>query len=684
MELLLPAGNLEKLKIAVNYGADAVYCSLKQFGARASAGNFDYNELKKGIEYAHKNGTRVYVTFNTLVKDSEIEKFLKDLNHAYNCGCDAIILQDYWLMPLINSIWPTLDIHISTQSFVMNSESLKILKTLGKFSRVVLARELSLDEINNIKKIAQELDIEIEVFGHGALCMCYSGQCLISSIIGGRSGNRGKCAQPCRQIYNEEYLLSTKDLWTIQILDKLISAGVDSLKIEGRMRSENYLKIICSIYRKYIDSINSNKKLNIDNDTKKEIEMAFNRGFTSDYLKNTKNNITKNVINKEKPMNHGVFLGIVDSNGFIKLEYDIEIGDGCSIWLEDKVIGGKIQKITLFNKTNENENDSDSAKFDDIVRLNGIDASKDIGRKIYLTKSQKIERKYEKSSFVNKKNEIKIKREVKKYSDIIIPKINRSKNKNKSKFLINIKSIKECKEISKIIDNKYNFDFVVKIDDKDETLRNIIEYCKENNIKCFVKTKAVADDFQIQNDINKIKKMGIDNILICNIGYLNKLINFKKSNIILNHNLNIFNSFDIEELKNLNLNCIISPELNFDELTQIKDKNFYTLIHGKILLAKTKSKISNNQKEIFIDKTDAEFLVEENQDENSFELYNSKEIGVFEFINNMNDNGIKNFYFENCDDIINVIDKYIKTLNNNFIQYDKNKYTFGHLKRGVY
>jgi U32 family peptidase len=709
MELLLPAGDFEKLKIAVKYGADAVYCGLKRFNARNFAGNFDYNELKEGIFHAHENGVKVYVVFNTLIKDSEVEDFLKDINYAYNSYCDAIIIQDYWLVPLINKIWPDLDIHLSTQSFIVNSESLKFLKKLGKFSRIVLARELSLLEIKEIKYVAKELNIEIEIFGHGALCMCYSGQCLISSMIGGRSGNRGNCAQPCRKIYNQEYMLSTKDLCSIENLDKVISSEIDSLKIEGRMRSDLYLKIVCNVYRKYIDkitkenkSLEGNKNLEsketrLDFETKKELEIAFNRGFSNDYLlDNEKNdvqisNITGNVINSEKPINHGIYLGKVDNQGLIKIEYDIELNDAYSIWLENRTIGKIIEKIDIIKDSfgnDKNENDASSARIGETVRLSGIDISMDINRKIYLTRSQKIIKKYSSSDYVNTKDKINVERNIKEEDEIILPKLNKSKNKKDVSFLVNADNLKECNEIINLINlnssnnNNFNLSLVVNLQNID--LLDIINQSNENNINIYVKTRNVVTDIKIKQDIKRIKELGLSNIIICNIGYLDKIKEIKTNlNLILNYNLNIFNSFDLDVLKENQLNCIISPELNFDELTQLKDKKFYTLIHGNLCVAKTRAEIIKEDEEILIDETEAEFRISKNNDENCFEIYNSKELGVFEFIANMIDNGVKNFYIERCDNVVDIVDKYIRVLNNNNISYDNTRYTFGHLKRGV-
>ena len=255
IELLAPAGSWEALEAAVNAGADAVYMGGKAFGARQYASNFDREEMQKAVYFAHMHRVRLYITVNTLVDDSELGELADYLLFLSNVGIDGIIVQDLGVIRLARQIVPDLPLHASTQMTVTNSEGVKLAAEAG-MERVVLARELSLEEINTI---CHGTDTEIEVFIHGALCVCYSGQCLMSSLIGGRSGNRGRCAQPCRLPYklvNEagedllsgkdagQYLLSPKDLNTLDILPQLIEAGVTSYKIEGRMKRPEYVAVV--------------------------------------------------------------------------------------------------------------------------------------------------------------------------------------------------------------------------------------------------------------------------------------------------------------------------------------------------------------------------------------------------------------------------------------------------------
>lgn len=252
-ELLSPVGSFETLIAAVANGADAVYLGGKNFSARQYASNFDDQELIKALEYCHLQGVKVYVTINTLLKENELKQILEYMIFLYNIGVDAFIIQDFGLLKVLQSIMPRVPIQSSTQMTIHSLEGVKLLEEQG-FYRVVLARELTLGEIEDI---VEKSNVEIKVFNHGALCISYSGQCLMSSIIGGRSGNRGRCAQPCRKKYRlvdlktqrqvknaEGFLLSPKDLNTIEQIQYLIDSGVHSFKIEGRMKRPEYVAIV--------------------------------------------------------------------------------------------------------------------------------------------------------------------------------------------------------------------------------------------------------------------------------------------------------------------------------------------------------------------------------------------------------------------------------------------------------
>lgn len=286
-ELLAPAGNFDSLCAAVQSGADAVYLGATNFSARASAGNFDDEQLKQAVSYVHLRGVKIHAALNTLIKQSEFSDALKVAQMLYMSGVDALIVQDFGLARAIKYQMPDFEIHASTQMTVHNEKDAEVLKKIG-YKRVVLAREL---DFETIKQIKENVDIEVEMFVHGAVCMSYSGQCLFSSIIGGRSGNRGRCAQPCRLEYeflkNETlqkkgYILSPKDMCLIEHLEKIKQAKIDSLKIEGRLKKSEYVAAVTGMYRKYLDTESKITKSDYE-----ELLSAFNRsGFTDGYFKN--------------------------------------------------------------------------------------------------------------------------------------------------------------------------------------------------------------------------------------------------------------------------------------------------------------------------------------------------------------------------------------------------------------
>ena len=349
IELLAPAGNMEALKAAVESGADAIYLSGKMFGARAYANNFDEQNLKEAIEFAHLRNVKIHVTVNTLVDNSEIPALADYLRFLYEVGADAILVQDLGAARLAHQIVPNLPLHASTQMTVNNLAGVLALQELG-FSRVVLSREVTLKDIIHI---CRNCNVEIEVFAHGALCVCYSGQCLMSSMIGGRSGNRGRCAQPCRLPYTlvdkhnnnvldnaGQYLLSPRDMNTIELIPELIQAGVASLKLEGRMKKPEYVAVVVDAYRQKIDSYYQHT--DIQDDIQKNLSQIFNRDFTTAYLEKKQG---KFMMSDKRPNNRGRLVGRViryddtKRQVLMKLADDITLGDTIDFWVK---VGGRV------------------------------------------------------------------------------------------------------------------------------------------------------------------------------------------------------------------------------------------------------------------------------------------------------------------------------------------------------
>lgn len=411
-ELLAPAGSMEHLKIAINAGASSVYLSGKNYGARKFAQNFTLDEIHEAVKLAHLHNVRVYVTVNTLIKESELESVLNYLNELYAIGVDAVLVQDLGLIELINRHLPKLKIHASTQLTCENQRKLDYLESKN-VKRVVLPREMRKEEIENLKT-----NMELEIFAHGALCYSYSGQCLMSSFKGGRSGNRGTCAQPCRQKYRlnnkEDYYLSPRDLCLYDELKEISEMNIRCIKIEGRMRSKQYLAIVISEYRKALNKLKSNKTSKTEN-----LKLVFNRGFTKGQFKSTYERSIR-------PGHLGLKIGKVietkKSQIAIKLNDDLKTipdkGDGLLFIKKDNDYGMEISQnpiVTTLNHFNKNK----IKQVKDLTRKNKVLIIKKVRQnkknnfklensEVYLTKRNSLTRKAKEiensgSSFVKSK-----------------------------------------------------------------------------------------------------------------------------------------------------------------------------------------------------------------------------------------------------------------------------------------
>ncbi|MDU5471407.1 MAG: DUF3656 domain-containing protein [Peptoniphilus harei] len=362
-ELLAPAGDMAALKAAVSAGANAIYLGYDEFSARAKAKNFNKEELEEAIDYAHLRGVDIYVTFNILIADFEVKRAMKSVKMLYDIGVDALILQDIGIAAKIREDFPDFELHASTQMAVNNYYGAKFLKEMG-FSRVVLARETPIFEIEKIK----ELDLDVETFIHGALCVSYSGECLMSSMIGGKSGNRGECAQACRRSYeiidfdgrklaDRLYYLSPKDLNTLDDVAKIIRAGGYSLKIEGRMKNPEYVYTVVSSYKKSLEG-------KLREEDREDTLQVFNRGFTKGLFNG---DFGRDFISYDRPDNRGIEIGRVIEVGRnsakIIFDQDVYPGDGLEFNSSKKRFGmksrdfyeaGKTYQVELFKRPLEN------------------------------------------------------------------------------------------------------------------------------------------------------------------------------------------------------------------------------------------------------------------------------------------------------------------------------------------
>ncbi len=617
-ELLAPVGNIECLYAAVNAGCDAVYLSGKLYGARSYAGNFDNDELVSAIKYCHLYGVKVYVTINTLIYDAEVEGFIKYVDFLHKNGVDAVIIQDIGMFDLLHKLYPNLELHASTQMHIHNLEGTIFMEELGA-SRVVLARETP---IELIKEIKENTNIELEIFVHGALCISYSGQCLMSSLIGGRSGNRGTCAQCCRQsysleednnkIYKNKYLLSTRDLNSLDNIGKLIDIGVDSLKIEGRMKRPEYVFYVVSLYRKAIDSYIKNNKVNITEEELTNLKKIFNREFTKGFLFN---DLNKNIVNSFRPNHLGIEIGkvIESKKGYIKIKLfdNLNVQDGIRI-IDKEDYGMTIQTIFINNKKVDSATKGDivTIKFDKNVSINSIvlkTTDKLLMNNIdNLIKNgiRKVNINIDLRCLLNEKMHIHISdntNEIDLDSEYIVQS---SLNKPTSK-----EDIK--KQISKLGDTIYNIENIniecdnnifipVKflndlrreaIEKLNEKRLYIKEYLKGEysiNVSNFEKEKLkvleLRDNYKIDNNYDEIivpfdsninnpkvrkKLLRVNeypiklegNIMVGELGSLKK--NIENKNILTDFSLNVTNSYSVAFLHSIGVNRItLSVEMN--------------------------------------------------------------------------------------------------------------------------
>lgn len=474
VELLAPAGNMRTLKAAVMAGCDAVYLGGKKFGARAFSINFSDEEIVEAIKYCHLYGVRVYVTVNTLIYENEVNSFLEYVEFLHKNNVDALIIQDFGMFDLVRKTYPNLELHASTQMHIHNLDGVNLMEKL-RMKRVVLARETSIDDIIKIKK---DSNVELEVFVHGALCISYSGQCLMSSLIGGRSGNRGACAGSCRLKYDVindkgvklnkgEYPLNTKDLNSLENVSKLIEAGIDSFKIEGRMKSLEYVYMVVSLYRMAIDSYYRDGVVSINDEDIIKLKKIFNRDYTKGFLFNTDNN---DLINGYRPNHMGVFVGMIVGykKGFaeIKLHDNISIGCGLRVIGKKRDVGINVNDFYIGDKLVKSAGNGDTIKIkvkdevfvgDKVVITLDRELNDDINNTV-----DKCLRKVNISGYfyghINEKCYLKLSDGINKvcvYGDVVDCSVNRSVDRDMI-----------CNKLSKLGDSVYRYDNLdIDIDD---------------------------------------------------------------------------------------------------------------------------------------------------------------------------------------------------------------------------
>lgn len=584
IELLAPAGNMNCLKTAVLSGADAVYFAGKNYGARSFADNFSDDEIEKAVDFCHIYGVKAYLTVNTLISDREMFKTMEYIKKLYEMGVDALIVQDIGLCKLIRENFPDFSIHGSTQMTVHNTKGVSELEKIG-VSQVVLSRELSLSDI---KKIKENTSARLEVFGHGAMCMSYSGQCLMSSVLGGRSGNRGKCAQPCRLKYNvnnnhqKGCYMSLKDLCTLKHIKKFKEIGIASLKIEGRMKGEEYVSTVVRIYRKYLDSEK--------NPSRKDIEdlnrIFFRGGLTDGYLTGK---IGKDMFCFNKPDNpyeNQNKTNFLEFNRKRHLDIFVNFSEGEVPYAE--VYDGKIcvrsdgekkldkaeknivsrEKIkTLLTKTGGTPYEFDNISVK-LLKRPHISAScvNDLRRTVL--------RKYENTIIESHK----------KHGKLEISSL-KSKEKESLKYFCRVSNLEQFRKASDY-DFKYFYVPATVIHE------NIDEFLNFKD-KIIIETSAVVKDTSHEYVILKtlkeygFKKLCADNIAFCD---------FSDFELFGGLRLNVFNGYTLEMLKRKTFkNAVLSSELNINAIRDMKKPISTTMmIYGYLPLMITENCIVKN------------------------------------------------------------------------------------------
>lgn len=644
VELLSPVGNRDCLEAAIKGGADAVYLSGKNFGARKFAGNFTNSELVEAIDYSHLYGVKVYVTVNTIIYQNEMEEVFEYLKFLYENNVDAVIVQDIGIMKLIHERLPNLEVHASTQAHNHNKYGIGLLKELG-IKRVVLDREMSLDEVKNI-----DVDIEKEVFVHGALCVCYSGCCLFSSMNGGRSGNRGECVQSCRLPYRlikdkdvvntkGNYILSTRELNTLSKIKDLIESGIDSFKIEGRMKSPSYVGIVTRLYREYIDRYYNNLDMKVKEEDIEKLKKLFNRKFTLGYL-----NKDKDIMNIETPNHQGIEIGkVIDVNKYkitIKLDKELKQNDGIRFKNSDK--GMMVNK--LYNKNNLLINSGKNIVIlDNKIGLRERDVvlktiDYELENSFYDVDDRKVKANYYVRAYLGKQLVITLDDGVNRVSytgDIVEESISSPISKEKIEYqlsklgdtiykvndinidmddniFISIKSLNEIRRylVSELNKNRIGKkrEFIVKeinsnvSDTKNKSLglnvlvrnREQIKACIDNYVDSiyvtdydlYLEYKDIYKDiyYRTSRVNNSYKDLNVDKVLVTELGSVSK---YKDKEKVSDYYLNICNSNSISYLDSLGVERVtLSVENDYNYLKDIDFSNYNVevIIYGKVEL----------------------------------------------------------------------------------------------------
>ena len=720
MKIVAPAGNMERFYSAISATADEIYLGLKGFGARRNAENFTVEELKKAIDYAHLRGSRIFLTLNTIMTNREIELLYPTLKDLYNYGLDAIIVQDLGYAEYLHKNFPSIEIHGSTQMTVANYYEINYLKELG-FKRIVLPRELSFEEI---KEIREHTDIELEVFVSGSLCISFSGNCYMSSFIGGRSGNRGMCAQPCRKEYKtscgeKSYFLSPKDqLYGLDEIKKLQEIGVESIKVEGRMKDISYVYETVSYFRSLINGI----------DKEENTHKLFNRGYSKGYFYDN----DKTIMNRDYSYNMGEKIGEVVGKS-IRLDEDIISGDGITFVSKDyKNLGGTYINKIAYKNEKLILNFPEETKY--IFRNYNKRLNDEISKKLKST-DKKLEINFDFIAKLNEKLILKIYLEDENKNRILdLEEISETLTQKAQKRAISEEDIKE--KLSEIGDSEFTVknikidideNIFIPLSELKNLKRNAVEKfrerilsyfrrdldseLKENNQEYFkleiekdepkdLEIRVIVSNEEQKNFLENIKneynikeiyyrtydrakqsmlgQHNLDNKLASN---LYELLENKNSAVMLNWNMNIVNSYTInvlEKIKKLE-SFIISPEINFSKIRELGKTRLKKalLIYSKLKGMTIDVDIADSKNEIITNKENDKFNIIKNN--YGTEIFLDKPLNIINIIDDIKKLNIDIVVLEFTTETIEDIKKVLKQLKTRKGEYREYNY-----KRGVY
>ncbi|ODS42461.1 MAG: hypothetical protein MSIBF_03830 [Candidatus Altiarchaeales archaeon IMC4] len=624
IELLSPAGNWDSLKAAVCEGADAVYFGLQGFNARRRADNFSDSDMENAVRYCHDRGVRAHLAANTLVKNRELGDYFAMIERAYSAGVDAVIVQELSFIPLIKENFPGMEVHASTQAGVFNSYYNRV---LDGADRVVMPRELSL---NQVKGFTEKTRIPAEIFVHGALCFGISGQCLMSGFLGGRSGNRGLCAQPCRKKYNGRFLMSTRDLCVVDRIPEIAGAGVRALKIEGRLRSPEYVGATTALYRRALDK-------GIDNDAFIDTQLAFSREYTRGALFKE-----YDVVSPCESGKRGIRLGTLGGEGEIKLDAELRVGDGVGVLTGRGTHGDVIRKIWFKGKSvdcglaGQTVNLAVNAKEGDVLVLTSGAAR----RKAYRLKARE---------------NIIVGRTPKKALPLGI------KPQGLSDVRLLVKAYSP-EDAGAALDAGASMAYY-NIFEKDFPQGSTGAYIP----RCLTQWNA-------KKAIDLVESANPPSVLCADLGVASQL---KGREVYLDISCNAFNDIDVAFYNDAGLIPVISPELSFREIYGFTDKRFAVYVHGRIPLVTTKYLLGEGS---IKDEKNYTFPVRCELDYK--QVLNSVQLGIYTDILQLRKNGITTYLIDASENTIETVSAYKRILGGENLKKPSG-YTLGNYRSGV-